>query len=102
MEPLTRALTFLQNAVWDAKYTRDKKWVLSGSSDQTVIFWDAQSGIPYMVLTCHDKPVLKLVLSPNKEFAVGEGIFATRFSDGSLRIWHYYPYQGQEVEQENE
>ncbi|KAK7425121.1 general transcription repressor [Neonectria punicea] len=66
--------------------TPDTKWVLSGSKDREIQFWDLQTGIPQMLVAGHKNSVISVASSPQG------GLFATGSGDMRARIWSYRPY----------
>ena len=45
-----------QDIVYSVAVSHDGRWVVSGSSDKTVQFWDAKSGIVQLMLEGHTNP----------------------------------------------
>ncbi|QDS69986.1 hypothetical protein FKW77_003171 [Venturia effusa] len=69
--------------------TPDGQWVLSGSKDRGVQFWDPNTGTTQLMLQGHKNSVISVAPSPmGKLFATGSG-------DLRARIWKYEPYMGQ-------
>lgn len=67
--------------------TPDSEYILSGSKDRGVIFWDQQSGIPLLMLQGHRNSVISVAVSFN---SLGtEGIFATGSGDCKARLWRW-------------
>ncbi|TVY47183.1 Transcriptional repressor [Lachnellula occidentalis] len=67
--------------------TPDGNWVLSGSKDRGVQFWDPRTGNTQLMLQGHKNSVISVAPSP-----IG-GSFATGSGDMRARIWTYKPYQ---------
>ncbi|KAK7951759.1 chromatin associated protein [Apiospora aurea] len=63
--------------------TPDNNWVLSGSKDRGVQFWDPRTGFTQLMLQGHKNSVISVAPSP-----VG-GYFATGSGDMRARIWSY-------------
>ncbi|KAK7908347.1 hypothetical protein PG985_015650 [Apiospora marii] len=63
--------------------TPDNNWVLSGSKDRGVQFWDPRTGFTQLMLQGHKNSVISVAPSP-----VG-GFFATGSGDMRARIWSY-------------
>lgn len=63
--------------------TPDNSWVLSGSKDRGVVFWDPRTGIPHLHLQGHRNSVISVAPSPKA------GLFATGSGDSRARIWRY-------------
>ncbi|KAF8720188.1 hypothetical protein AX14_011213 [Amanita brunnescens Koide BX004] len=67
--------------------SHDEKWVVSGSKDRAVHFWDARSAEVQCMLQGHKNSVISVDLNP-----VG-GLLATGSGDCQARIWSYGPLQ---------
>lgn len=67
--------------------TPDSEYILSGSKDRGVIFWDQQSGIPLLTLQGHRNSVISVAVSLNS--LASEGIFATGSGDCKARLWRW-------------
>lgn len=63
--------------------TPDGKWVMSGSKDRGVKFWDPDTGIAHMMLQGHKNSVISVAPSPTGT------LFATGSGDMKARIWRY-------------
>ncbi|KAH8682982.1 WD40-repeat-containing domain protein [Tricladium varicosporioides] len=68
--------------------TPDGAWVLSGSKDRGVQFWDPRTGNTQLMLQGHKNSVISVAPSPSG------GSFATGSGDMRARIWSYKPYNG--------
>ncbi|KAK0968325.1 general transcription repressor [Friedmanniomyces endolithicus] len=68
--------------------TPDGAWVMSGSKDRGVQFWDPDTGHAQLMLQGHKNSVISVAPSP-----MG-GLFATGSGDMKARIWRYGPYVG--------
>lgn len=68
--------------------TPDGQWVMSGSKDRGVQFWDPATGQAQLMLQGHKNSVISVAPSP-----VG-GLFATGSGDMKARIWRYDTYRG--------
>nr|POE65070.1 transcriptional repressor rco-1 [Quercus suber] len=68
--------------------TPDDKWVMSGSKDRGVQFWDPDSGNAMLMLQGHKNSVISVAPSP------AGGLFATGSGDMKARIWRYSDYHG--------
>ncbi|KAF8248884.1 WD40 repeat-like protein [Wilcoxina mikolae CBS 423.85] len=66
--------------------TPDGKWVLSGSKDRGVQFWDPQTASAQLMLQGHKNSVISVAPSPTG------GLFATGSGDMRARIWRLVPY----------
>lgn len=65
--------------------TPDANWVLSGSKDRGVQFWDPRTGTTQLMLQGHKNSVISVAPSPQG------GFFATGSGDNKARIWSYRP-----------
>lgn len=65
--------------------TPDAQWVLSGSKDRGVHFWDPRTGTTQVMLQGHKNSVISVAPSP------AGGYFATGSGDMKARIWSYRP-----------
>ncbi|KAI9741881.1 MAG: general transcription repressor [Cirrosporium novae-zelandiae] len=63
--------------------TPDGDWVLSGSKDRGVQFWDPKTGIAHAMLQGHKNSVISVAPSPAGR------LFATGSGDMKARIWNY-------------
>ncbi|KAI5925446.1 chromatin associated protein [Camillea tinctor] len=63
--------------------TPDVRWIISGSKDHRIHFWDQKTGDIQFVLQGHKNTVLSVALSPTGRY------FATTSGDMRLRIWSY-------------
>jgi len=63
--------------------TPDSNWVLSGSKDRGVQFWDPRTGQTQLMLQGHKNSVISVAPSPTG------GYFATGSGDTRARIWSY-------------
>ncbi|KAL2786046.1 WD40 repeat-like protein [Aspergillus keveii] len=68
--------------------TPDGHWVMSGSKDRGVQFWDPITGNAQMMLQGHKNSVISVAPSPTGN------LFATGSGDMRARIWRYSPYTG--------
>lgn len=67
--------------------TPDSEYILSGSKDRGVIFWDQTSGNPLLMLQGHRNSVISVAVSFN---SLGtEGVFATGSGDCKARLWRW-------------
>lgn len=63
--------------------TPDAQWVLSGSKDRGVQFWDPRTGATQLMLQGHKNSVISVAPSPTG------GYFATGSGDMRARVWSY-------------
>ncbi|CAO3608301.1 unnamed protein product [Cunninghamella echinulata] len=64
--------------------TPDGRWVVSGSKDRGVQFWDPRTGQTQFMLQGHKNSVISVAISPT-----GRPLFATGSGDNRARIWSY-------------
>ncbi|KAI1132238.1 chromatin associated protein [Nemania abortiva] len=64
-------------------FTPDANWVISGSTDQDVQFWDARTGESQLTLKGHTATLISVAASPTGQ------LFATGSGDRTARIWSY-------------
>lgn len=67
--------------------TLNNEFILSGSKDRGVIFWDQLSGNPLLMLQGHRNSVISVAVSMNSNGT--EGIFATGSGDCKARLWKW-------------
>ncbi|KAB8252371.1 WD40-repeat-containing domain protein [Aspergillus flavus] len=72
-----------QDFVLSVCLTPDGRWVMSGSKDRYVQFWDPITGNAHMMLKGHENSVISVAPSPTGS------LFATGSGDMSARIWRY-------------
>ena len=66
-------------------FSPDGKWIVSGSKDRTVQFWDPATGAPLCMLQGHKNSVISVAVAPNAlTFATGSG-------DCKSKIWKCSP-----------
>lgn len=68
--------------------TPDAQWVMSGSKDRGVQFWDPRTGNTQLMLQGHKNSVISVAPSPTG------GYFATGSGDMRARIWSYTRIHG--------
>ncbi|KAJ5127537.1 hypothetical protein N7448_008316 [Penicillium atrosanguineum] len=68
--------------------TPDGQWVMSGSKDRGVQFWDPVTGNAQMMLQGHKNSVISVAPAPTGN------LFATGSGDMRARIWRYSNYSG--------
>ncbi|KAI8366731.1 WD40-repeat-containing domain protein [Radiomyces spectabilis] len=66
--------------------TPDGNWIVSGSKDRTVQFWDPRTGQTQFMLQGHKNSVISVATSPGRQ-----PLFATGSGDNRARIWSYEP-----------
>ncbi|KAH9917690.1 WD40 repeat-like protein [Epithele typhae] len=79
----TMNFTGHKDYVLSVAVSHDGKWVVSGSKDRGVQFWDANSAIAQCMLQGHKNSVISIDLSP------AGNVLATGSGDWSARIWSY-------------
>ncbi|OJJ54750.1 hypothetical protein ASPSYDRAFT_185663 [Aspergillus sydowii CBS 593.65] len=75
---------FVLTACW----TPDGNWIISGSKDHGLQFWDPHTGTAHMLLQGHRNSVLSVTVSST------DTLFATGSGDKSAKIWRYSAYTG--------
>jgi len=63
--------------------SHDGSWVVSGSKDRGVQFWDARNAVVQCMLQGHKNSVISIDLSPAGNY------LATGSGDWQARIWSY-------------
>ncbi|SMN20659.1 similar to Saccharomyces cerevisiae YCR084C TUP1 General repressor of transcription [Maudiozyma saulgeensis] len=63
------------------------KYILSGSKDRGVIFWDTQTTDPLLMLQGHNNSVISVSVATESVFPDKCKIFATASGDCKARIW---------------
>ncbi|CAH6718950.1 transcriptional repressor Tup1p [[Candida] jaroonii] len=67
--------------------TANNEFILSGSKDRGVIFWDRESGNPLLMLQGHRNSVIAIAVSLDS--GENEGYFATGSGDCKARLWKW-------------
>ncbi|KAI9661627.1 MAG: general transcription repressor [Bathelium mastoideum] len=75
----------LQDFVLSVALTPGGEWVLSGSKDRGVQFWDPKTGEAQLMLQGHKNSVISVAPGPSRN------LFATGSGDMRARIWRYIP-----------
>ncbi|PVU85755.1 hypothetical protein BB559_006835 [Furculomyces boomerangus] len=73
--------------VLSVAYSPDGNWIVSGSKDRCVKFWDPRNAQTQCMLQGHKNSIISVALSPKKP------IFATGSGDCRARVWSYEPIQ---------
>ncbi|KAF9817023.1 hypothetical protein IEO21_03697 [Rhodonia placenta] len=79
----TMNFTGHKDYVLSVAVSHDGQWVVSGSKDRGVQFWDAKTAIAHCMLQGHKNSVISIDLSPSGN------ILATGSGDWQARIWSY-------------
>ncbi|KAJ7634499.1 chromatin associated protein [Roridomyces roridus] len=79
----TMTFTGHKDYVLSVAVSHDGEWVVSGSKDRGVQFWDAKTGVVQCVLQGHKNSVISIDLSP------AGNVLATGSGDWHARIWGY-------------
>lgn len=69
--------------------TQNDQYILSGSKDRGVLFWDTQSGNPLLMLQGHRNSVISVAVANGFPLGPQYGVFATGSGDCKARIWKY-------------
>ncbi|ODQ57927.1 hypothetical protein WICANDRAFT_34664 [Wickerhamomyces anomalus NRRL Y-366-8] len=69
----------------------DSQYILSGSKDRGVIFWEKKTGDPLLMLQGHRNSVISVSVANNA--ISGAGMFATGSGDCKARIWRWNKVQ---------
>jgi eukaryotic-like serine/threonine-protein kinase len=72
-----------KDAVFHAAFSRDGRWVATGSRDETARVWDAATGRPLSSSLRHANPVYSVAFSPDGRW------LATGCLDGTVRLWDW-------------
>ncbi|KIL60386.1 hypothetical protein M378DRAFT_919264 [Amanita muscaria Koide BX008] len=83
--PCTMNFTGHKDYVLSVAVSHDGQWIVSGSKDHGVQFWDTRSAVVQCMLQGHKNSVISVDLSPTG------GLFATGSGDWLARIWSYGP-----------
>ncbi|THV04198.1 WD40 repeat-like protein [Dendrothele bispora CBS 962.96] len=81
----TMNFTGHKDYVLSVAVSHDGQWVVSGSKDRGVQFWDSRTAIVQCMLQGHKNSVISIDLSPSGS------ILATGSGDWQARIWSYGP-----------
>ncbi|KAG0658800.1 general transcription repressor [Monosporozyma unispora] len=69
--------------------SENDEYILSGSKDRGVIFWDTQSGNSLLMLQGHRNSVISVAMANNHPLGSDYHVFATGSGDCKARIWKY-------------
>ncbi|CCE65775.1 hypothetical protein TPHA_0M02000 [Tetrapisispora phaffii CBS 4417] len=69
--------------------TQGDEYILSGSKDRGVLFWDTKSGNPLLMLQGHRNSVISVAVANGHPLGTEYGVFATGSGDCKARIWKY-------------
>ena len=76
-------LTGHKDFVLSVAYTPDGAWIVSGSKDRHVHFWDASNRITQLILQGHKNSVISIAVNPKFP------LIATGSGDCRACIWKY-------------
>ncbi|KAI7902293.1 WD40-repeat-containing domain protein [Cokeromyces recurvatus] len=82
--PCKRTFTGHKDFVLSIACCFDGKWIVSGSKDRTIQFWDPNTGQPHMMLQGHKNSVISVAVAMD-----GRPLFASGSGDNTARIWSY-------------
>lgn len=72
-----------QDFVLSVAFSPDGNWLISGSKDRSVQFWDPRTAATHLMLQGHKNSVISVAVSPSgKAFATGSG-------DCRARLWSF-------------
>lgn len=69
--------------------TQNDEYILSGSKDRGVLFWDKKSGNPLLMLQGHRNSVISVAVANGSPLGPEYNVFATGSGDCKARIWKY-------------
>jgi WD40 repeat protein len=69
--------------IWDVRYTKDGRNVISDGPSNTIAIWDALKGESVSLLAGHTHRIPVVVLSPDEKKIASGGV------DGEVRIWSF-------------
>ena len=75
--------------------TANDNYILSGSKDRGVLFWDTPSGNPLLMLQGHKNSVISVAVANGKPLGEGYEVFATGSGDCRARIWKFAKTNGE-------
>ncbi|KAJ1937148.1 general transcription repressor, partial [Linderina pennispora] len=81
-------LTGHKDFVLSVAYSPDGNWIVSGSKDRGVQFWDPRTSQTQCMLQGHKNSVISVALSPTQH------MFATGSGDFRARVWSYESASG--------
>lgn len=81
----TKIVAGHQDYVLSVAVAHDGRWVVSGSKDRTVLFFEVATGQMQFMLQGHKNSVISVDLSKT------QGMLATGSGDLNARIWSYWP-----------
>ncbi|KAI8991336.1 WD40-repeat-containing domain protein [Mycotypha africana] len=84
--PCIQVFTGHKDFVLSVATTPDGHWIVSGSKDRGVQFWDPRTGQTQFMLQGHKNSVISVATSPGHR-----PMFATGSGDNRARIWSYEP-----------
>ena len=79
----TTTLSGHKDYVLSVAVSPDGEWIMSGSKDRGVQFWDPKSGMAQFMLQGHKNSVISIAVSDTG------GLLATGSGDWHARIWSY-------------
>ena len=69
--------------------SENDKYILSGSKDRGVIFWNFETGEPLLMLQGHRNSVISIAIANNHPIGGDYFLFATGSGDCKARVWKY-------------
>lgn len=74
--------------------TANDQYILSGSKDRGVLFWDTPTGNPLLMLQGHKNSVISVAVANGKPLGEQYEVFATGSGDCRARIWKFSKTNG--------
>lgn len=78
-----------RNFVLAVATSENDEYILSGSKDRGVIFWDLETGEPLFMLQCHMNSVISVAMANNHPIGGNYFLFATGSEDCKARVCKY-------------
>ncbi|KAK5963532.1 chromatin-silencing transcriptional regulator TUP1 PWA37_004664 [Arxiozyma heterogenica] len=69
--------------------SENDEYILSGSKDRGVIFWNSETGEPLLMLQGHKNSVISVTMANNHPIGGDYFLFATGSGDCKARVWKY-------------
>ena len=79
----TKTLSGHNNSVRSVAITPDRKYIVSGSDDNTIKIWDFNSGKEIKTLSGHNNEVMSVAITPDEKYIVSGS------ADKTIKIWDF-------------